>query len=150
MTRHDEIRKIMRENYISDLEDAYFLTDEERDELRRLKKDYYADVRNRDSTTLVVPGRGWEIRGPLSINRFKAEMIEMYEESLKIRNEVSGKFEDSETGEAFARFNGQYKEGDEIYFYKSDELSWMELCGREGYVLIRKNKMVDKLLTVMN
>jgi len=150
MTRHDEIRMIMRKHYISDLEDAYFLTDEEHDELRRLKKDYYADIRNRESTTLVVPGQGWEIRGPLSIERFKVEMIEMYNESSKIRNEVYKKFEDSGLGEAFAQFKRQFKEGDEIYFYKSDERSWMDLRGREGYVLVRKNEIVDKLLTAMN
>jgi len=154
MARHNEIRKIMREHYIGDLEKDAYLTDEEHNELVRLKKDYYADVKNREShPTLVVPGRGWEIRGPLSIDQFEKELIELYEEASTIRKKVynlNEKFENSEIGTDFARFKSQYKKGDEIYFFKSDKRSWIDLCGEEGYVLIRKNKFVDRLVTAIN
>jgi hypothetical protein len=101
----------------------------------------------------MTPRPGWEIRGPLSITQFKTEMMEMYEESLEARNESydnNKRFEDSETGEDFVRFHRLYQEGDEIYFFKSSELSWAYLCGSEGYVLIRKNKIVAKIVTAIN
>lgn len=156
MTRHDEILKIMREDYIRALETApaYLVTDRLKDELRRLKKDYFAEVKNPDvEPILVIPGRGWEIRGPLTFKQFEEERIKSYEELLEWRKKVHGiieTFEDSGMGKDCTRFNGKYREGDEIYFYKSDERSWNCLCGEEGYVLIRKNKIVDRILTRMN
>jgi len=122
MTRHDEIRKIMREHYIRDLEinATYFLTDEEKDELRRLKRDYYAEPRT-DKFALTVPGIGWEIRGPLTVSQIEEKLIESYNESSKRRLEIYGvteKFEDSETGEVWGRLKGKFKEGDELYFFK--------------------------------
>ena len=153
--RHDEIRRIMRESYIYDIErNAYWLTTEERNELRRMRKNFNADISDSDSIiALMTPVSGWEIRGPLSIDRFKAEMMEMYEESLEARNEVydnNKSFEDSEISKDIARFERQYQEGDEIYFFRSSERSWVFLCGSEGYIFIRKNQIMDKIVTAIN
>ena len=142
MTRHDEVLNIMRQDIITNLgKNAYWLTDEEQAELRRLNKDYFAEVKDRDShPTLVVPGRGWELRGPLTIEQFKKESIKRYEEAADVLTKDDGttiKFEDSRAGKTFRRFENLSQEGDEIYYFKSDECSWLYLCGEEGYVRIR-------------
>ena len=39
----------------------------------------------------------------------------------------------------------------EIWFYRSSESSWMQLCGREGYILLKplsKDKMVQTGLCI--
>jgi len=153
--RQDEIRKIMRKSRIHNLEtNAHWLTAAERDQLRRMKKDYYAEVRDRDShPTLVIPGRGWEIRGPLTVEQVKEELLELHKESSRIREKVYGptkRFEDSDAGAHWGPFQNMYREGDEIYFFRSDERSWLNLSGEQGYVLIRKNEMLYSLVTAIN
>jgi len=95
----------------------------------------------------------FEIRGPLTIAQFEAELIRSYEELAKIRQSAHGAtvaFEDSGTGKSCARLKGQYQDGDELYFFKSDRRSWRDLEGREGYVLIRRGKMADMMVTAIN
>ncbi len=154
MTRHDEVLNIMRQDCIDNLQNSQYLTDEEKAELRRLKMDYFAEVKDRDShPTLVIPGPGWEIRGPLTLAEFKAELIESFEESSELKQKVYGiteKFEDSTLGKMFLRFENLSQKGDELYYFKSDERSWCDLCGEKGYVRIRKNKIADKVITIIN
>ena len=58
--------------------------------------------------------------------------------------------DDSHDSPEWSNFKSQYKEGDEIYFFSSDRISWGYLRGREGYVLIRKNEVVDFVVTSMS
>jgi len=149
MTRHDEILKIMRESCIRDLEaNAYWLTPAERDELRRMKKDYHAEVRNRNlHPTLVIPGRGWEIRGPLTVAQVEQESLE---ELRKSQREDVPPVPFGFINDRWNELKSQYEEGDELYFFRSDKRSWLDLCGEQGYVLIRKNELLDLLVTVIN
>jgi hypothetical protein len=51
------------------------------------------------------------------------------------------------------RFKGQMKEGDEIWHYKSPPETWtvwFPLCGREGYALVRDDKVVDEILLAIS
>jgi hypothetical protein len=42
------------------------------------------------------------------------------------------------------------REGDELYFFTSDRRSWGELAGKDGYVLVRKDKIVDSIIRDIN
>ena len=42
------------------------------------------------------------------------------------------------------------REGDELCFFTSDRRSWGELAGRDGYVLVRKDKIVDLIIRNIN
>jgi len=95
----------------------------------------------------------FEARGPLTIAQFEEELIRSYEEWSKLKERVYGPvkgFADSELGKDCARFKREHRERDELYFFKSDLRSWSNLNGREGYVLIRKNELIDLIVTVIN
>ena len=153
MTRYDEILKIMREYHISGLEDATWLSVKDRDELRKLKDDYYYEIDPNLDLSLTIPGPSWEIRGLLTPDQFEKEQIELYEKILQLRNKAYGsneKFEDSELGKECVLFKNTYRKGDEIYYFRSDHQSWAHLRGRSGYVIIRDNKVLNKLVTIIN
>ncbi|MEN6333860.1 MAG: hypothetical protein ABFE01_06330 [Phycisphaerales bacterium] len=44
-------------------------------------------------------------------------------------------------------FKGKYKPGDELYFFRTNQRSWELTAGREGYVLLRCNQIVEMLFT---
>lgn len=132
-----------------DLEvDAYWLTPAERNELDRLKNDYNAEVRDRSAhPTLVIPGRGWETRGPLTVPQVEQESLEELSKSpRKDIPQVPFGF----LGERWTEIKNKFRDGDELYFYSSDRRSWLDLCGIRGYVLIRKDKIIDEIVTAMN
>ena len=113
-----------------------------RDEIKKIMKDNYRDF-----------DCEFEIRGPLTVAQFEEELIELHEESSETRVKIYGpteRFADSETGRDCARIMGEYRGGDELYFFTSDMDSWINRRGGEGYVLIRKNKIVDGLVTRVN
>jgi len=117
-------------------------TFQRRIEINKIMKDHYHSFDNE-----------YEIRGPLTVEQFEMELIELHEESSKIREKVYGvteKFEDSEIGKDCIRIKKEYTKGDELYFFKSDERSWNNRRGIKGYVLIRTNKMIDGLVTGIN
>ena len=120
ITRHDEVLNIMRDHSISNLENSKWITVAERNELRKMKKDYYYELSD-PNLVLTIPGPGWEIKGPLST-----------------------------TDNAWNHFIKERREGDELYFFSSDAISWAYLRGRAGYILIRNNKIVTMVVTKMN
>jgi hypothetical protein len=44
----------------------------------------------------------------------------------------------------------EYKEGDCILFFTTSDSSWESLSGREGYVIVRDNKVINSILTELN
>ncbi|MEO0453678.1 MAG: hypothetical protein AAFY98_06020 [Verrucomicrobiota bacterium] len=42
------------------------------------------------------------------------------------------------------------QEGDKLYYYNSPGFAWEMLFGREGFLLVRDNKVIDNHLTTMN
>jgi hypothetical protein len=42
------------------------------------------------------------------------------------------------------------KAGDELYFFTSEERSWGDLAGMDGYVLVRRRKIVDLMIRRIN
>ena len=37
-----------------------------------------------------------------------------------------------------------------VYKFRSPEETWLNMCGREGYIAIKNEKVVDSVLTMMN
>ena len=47
-------------------------------------------------------------------------------------------------------FKAQVQEGDKIVAFSSDAESWVQMCGREGYHLVRDKGIVTEIITLMN
>jgi hypothetical protein len=124
--RSEEILKIMRADSIHQIETGnfYWMSAEEKEKLlseaRKMKEDYYYNID--PNVRLTIAGPDWEIKGPIPLDN----------------------------APTFENFREKCEEGDELYFYRSDANSWGSLMGSEGYVLIRDNKVVAKIVTVLN
>jgi hypothetical protein len=56
---------------------------------------------------------------------------------------------DELTDDQWLRFKDNMLEGDEIWYYRTPQETWTEWfprCGREGYVLVRDDKVIDEIL----
>lgn len=42
------------------------------------------------------------------------------------------------------------QEGDQIVHFRSDNRSWVQMCGREGYQLVRDGRVIAGFITRMN
>jgi hypothetical protein len=95
----------------------------------------------------------FEVRGPVAVMEFREVWVKGYDEwagRMRKHNRSPGTFEDSSQGREYARLAGQYREGDELYFFRSEARSWSDLSGTEGYVLIREDRIVDTVITGEN
>ena len=95
----------------------------------------------------------FEVRGPLTPAEFEKELRESYEEAFELREQLYGQTDesvDSAVGRKCARIKGLSKERDELYFFTSDPRSWSALAGIDGYVLVRKNEIVDMMIRRIN
>ncbi len=78
ITGNDKILKIMRDDYITRIEKTGldFETPEDREKeldiLNKMKKDF-SYVIDDPNIVLTIPGPGWEIKGPLSLNEIKIQ-----------------------------------------------------------------------------
>jgi hypothetical protein len=50
----------------------------------------------------------------------------------------------------WSKFKSKYQEGDELYHFTSDKMSWGLLYGRSGYAIIRKYKLIAVTVYAMN
>ena len=91
-----------------------------------------------------VPGWLVEIKGPLT----REQAGKMYREQLVRRNSRGWLVERER--EHWQPFRDSYQEGDEIYYFRSERSSWAWLDGCEGYVLIRRDQIIDHVVTLMN
>jgi hypothetical protein len=84
------------------------------------------------------------VRGPLTVKEVQNELTEDAKRaSTGGRRVIPG-------GPEWEELKAKLKRGDQLYFYKTDRQSWQELRGREGYVAIRGNEVIDDFLTRMN
>ena len=148
LTKRDRVLRIMRDDCMRQMTEADWLPAEQLEALRKIKDDYHAEVPRHDSwPNLVIPESTWEIRGPLTMSEVREEYIEyraMYFKAPSQREEFRERFEETPQGEGWARFEDEYRDGDEVYYYKSDKDAFKELRGTSGYVLIRGRSMVGK------
>ena len=73
-----------------------------------------------------------------------------YQASLIVRRIYEVLPDDEAARDDWVRLRSNYREGDEFYFFRSDERSWAYLRGGEGYILIRGNEEVGRIVTSMN
>lgn len=118
---------------------------------------------------------GIELRGPLSIQEVEAELNriqrireEMFGGNLPTptpRKRVSFKgiklleelFPDRdpnepmpEPGRRWRDFKSKLNSDRSLYHFISDPLSWGGLHGREGYIIVEDNQVVDLIITALN
>ncbi|MDT8303447.1 MAG: hypothetical protein RQ760_18350 [Sedimentisphaerales bacterium] len=88
-----------------------------------------------------------EIKGPLTIEEVEKESLD--ELSISSRKDIP-KVPFGFNNNRWNNFKSKYKDGDEIYYFSSDENSWDGLYGREGYALIRNEKVVLVIITILS
>jgi len=95
----------------------------------------------------------FEVRGPLTLAQFEKELRESYLEPFELKQKVYGKTEESMKARIVRRCDRVRplsREGDELCFFTSESKSQAELAGTDGYVLIRKNEVVDLMVRCIN
>ena len=149
MTRHDEIRKIMRSYWIHKYEteglNVLWSAAEHKKilgELSKMKKDYYYELSD-PNIHLLIPGPGWIIRGPLTIAQVEQESLEEIRKYPDVPQVPFGYENDK-----WKKLKSQYRDGDEFYFFAANVQSWVFPHGMAGYVLIRGNEILGLKVTV--
>jgi hypothetical protein len=91
---------------------------------------------------------GFEARGPLSLTQFEKEEKESYglESELRLKLEHVGLFADAllQGGRGWVQLHS--KQGDQLFFFTSDARSRSDGVGTRGYVLVRKNEIVELMV----
>jgi hypothetical protein len=138
--RHDEIRKSMRDYYISWHEKDDYVKSMSYlvNELQKMKMDFYYEPN--DLLLSLIPGPNWEIEGPLDITK----VLKYFNEERESAGFSNLNLEELrkigiDLKYSWSEFARQYRDGDEIYRYKSDLRSWGNLMGEGGYLIIRNN-----------
>jgi hypothetical protein len=136
MTKKDEILKIMRKHFIDRelscpltiLFNSLLLAKPYILELKKMKEDYYYN--SDPNKPQMIPGPSWELKGPFDFHKIKNNFY------------VPEGMENP--------FMVNYKDGDVLYYYRSNKASWGYLCGEGGYVLIRDKEVVDIYIMELN
>lgn len=88
-----------------------------------------------------------DIRGPLTVAQIEKETIE---ELKKAGRKDVPLVPYGFINDRWNQFKSKYEEGDELYFFTSDQTSWSGLYGREGHVIIRKNRVIDMIISKLS
>lgn len=88
--------------------------------------------------------------------KYKVESTEALEEEWV--NEMKRDYPDSPYMHVpFGFINNEWlalkesmEEGDELWFFISEEYTWQTLCGREGYAVLRNGEPINCILTKRN
>ena len=55
------------------------------------------------------------------------------------------------TGRGFREFHRKVREEDEVWLWRTPQWTWEQMCGREGYVIVRRGRTTRySVITVMN
>ena len=150
ITTRDRVLRILRDDWVRQFIEIDWLPSAQREALRAIKDDYYAEVPRRDSwSNLAIPESTWEIRGPLTMaearDTYTKRWARYYQKHARWE-ELRERFEETPGGKDWVRFEGKYRDGDELYYYKSDKRSFQKLRGAAGYVLIRGNSVAGEFV----
>ncbi len=92
-------------------------------------------------------GHDFEVRGPLALSQVQREYVrEDVNQADSTEDEVLQERLLSEDPD-WKRFISRYRRGGELYYFKSDERSWAELHGIEGYAVVQKGRIASVLVT---
>lgn len=93
------------------------------------------------------PGYDYLFRGPLTMSQIEQEMLDRAGvKSIEAPTTSFGR----RMYNKWTAFKEEYKLGDELYFFRTNQRSWELTAGREGYVLFRRNQVVEIWLTSCN
>jgi hypothetical protein len=94
----------------------------------------------------------FQVKGPFSMAQVEKQLFGGHRKSPEQEDDAHGSSERPHAGSdnRWRRIESNYKAGDELYFFKSDEDSWAQLEGIEGIVLVRKDHIVAYVLTKLN
>jgi hypothetical protein len=123
MKRYDEIYKIFKDYQKSEIEKI-----QQKDPKMKLA------IAEDDRAYFVF-------RGPFTKEQAEQELLEL---TGKSPEEVSRRAPFHNWNEVL----NKYREGDEFYYYKADARKYIPFSGMsEGYMLIRENEFLDRILT---
>lgn len=93
----------------------------------------------------TLSGEGAVIYDPITIEEIEKRSLE---EMSKCKNcpQVSFGFQNPK----WEKFKSEYKAGDIILYFNTNNESWAGLYGREGYALVREEEIIDTILVTMN
>lgn len=88
-----------------------------------------------------------EIKGPMTIEEIEKESLD--ELSKSSRQDIP-KVPFGFMNDRWNEFKSKHQDSDEIYYFISDKKSWGALGGRAGYVLIRNERIIDVIITILS
>ena len=92
----------------------------------------------------------FEFRGPLTITQVEAKLAEDHRDDPDlVRKGVVGgppRFVHPD----WIELKSKYRDGDAFYFFRSDERSWAELMGEQGYMIVHNKRISATLVTLIN
>jgi len=100
----------------------------------------------RDSDSLSIPLSEWEhpiVSGQHSVENVEAKNLSPDDGRVP---HVPFGFMNSR----WIEFKTSFRTGDEIMLYSSNEKDWERGMGREGYILVRNQIIIDEIMTKMN
>ena len=116
---------------------------------------FFISVCNRNSNTNfeiifrewnpALFGEGSVIEGPYTIEEIEEKELDEIKKCNHCPQVPFG-YSNNEWND----FKQKIKKNDQLLFFSSDNKSWSGLCGREGYAIIRDNKIVDTFITLIN
>ena len=118
---------------------------------------------------------GIELRGPLSIQEVEAELKRIHRiheemfgcnlptpiprkrpnfKGIKLLEELFPDYDPNEPmpepGSRWRDFKSKLNSYRSLYYFISDPLSWGGLHGREGYIIVEDNQVIDLIITALN
>ena len=93
----------------------------------------------------------YEFRGPLTIEQIEQERTPPWINVTEIKRRTDVPHLPFGFGyDRWVEFKQEYGPGDELYFFTTQKRSWEYLMGSEGYLLLRKDKIVRTILARIN
>jgi len=111
-----------------------------------------SDQSNTQETLSELVNEGWHVSPPLTVHAIETreqEKSKVFHKQHPNRNDVlvvPFGFQNEE----WNRFKVAIKPGDEVRFVSAPTKDWQHLAGREGYILIRQERIMRFLVTREN
>lgn len=97
---------------------------------------------------LLNPAYGFEFRGPMTMEQLAQAMLEEGTKNPRRDGPSVSNAMDFINNRWLGPRGHSYRPGDEFYFFRTGKRSWDNLVGSEGYLLRRKDEIIDVLVTV--
>ncbi len=89
--------------------------------------------------------RGYELSGPLALEEIERRHMVQIEQGGTTRTVLFGRL-----NEKWLALRAQRASGDQFIHFRSASATWGSLAGREGYLLVRGQCVVDGIVTFVS